>query len=261
MRRRIDDALGNTGEIIRFGVLTVRTVGSWRAWRYSGEALRQAGILITSSALVLAGLMFIIGTTCGVEGAFFNRNTGSPAYSGLFVAWCNLREAAPYAFGYMMAAKVGTGYVAELGAMRVSDEIDALEVMAIDTVAFLCATRLIAVWIVTGPIYLLGIGASYVAGYLAVIQVGDTSGGAFGLIFWFFQSPLDVIFSVTKGFAMATLVVIVGCYYGYTARGGSVGVGTAAAKSMVVNIVGVHIIGMVGTYVFWGADPHAPIGG
>ena len=76
----------------------------------------------------------------------------------MFSAWCDLREIIPYAFGYMMSAKVGTGIVAELGAMRISDEIDALEVMGIDSMTFLCATRLLAAWLVLPFMYLAGIG-------------------------------------------------------------------------------------------------------
>jgi phospholipid/cholesterol/gamma-HCH transport system permease protein len=110
--------------------------------------------------------------------------------------------------------------------------------------------------------YLVGIGVMYTASYLAVVkQIGDVSSGGYFLIFWQFQNPPDLIFSLTKGMVMATAIVLVGCYYGYTASGGPVGVGTATAKSMVLNIVLVHIIGMLGTLVFWGANPRAPIGG
>ncbi len=162
----------------------------------------------------------------------------------------------PYAFGYMLAAKVGTGIVAELGAMRISDEIDALEVMGVPPVTFLCATRLLAAWIAFPFMYLVGIGIMYLASYLAVVeQIGDVSSGGYLLIFWMFQNPPDLIFSLIKGMVMATAIVLVGCYYGYTASGGPVGVGTATAKSMVLNIVLVHIIGMLGTLVFWGANP------
>ena len=102
----------------------------------------------------------------------------------------------------------------------------------------------------------------YLASYVAVVkQIGDVSTGGYELIFWMFQNPGDLIFSLTKGMAMATVIVLVGCYYGYTASGGPVGVGTATAKSMVFNIVMVHILGMLGTVVFWGANPRAPIGG
>jgi phospholipid/cholesterol/gamma-HCH transport system permease protein len=161
-----------------------------------------------------------------------------------------------------MAAKVGTGIVAELGAMRISEEIDALEVMGIDSMTFLCATRLLAAWIVLPFMYISAIGVAYLASYLAVVdQIGYTSAGGYLLVFWQFQNPLDFLYSVIKGMSMATAIVLVACYYGYNASGGPVGVGTATAKSMVLNLVLVNLIGMLGTQVFWGANPRAPIGG
>jgi phospholipid/cholesterol/gamma-HCH transport system permease protein len=256
------DWIASFGEIVRFCATVVAEVFSLKVMRFFGEALRQAGLLILSSTLVIWGLIFITGLQCGIEGAYFNRAVGVPAYAGVFAAWCDLRELVPYAFGYMMAAKVGTGIVAELGAMRISDEIDALEVMGISSMTFLCATRLLAAWLVLPFMYLAGIGAGFFASYLAVVQqIGEVSSGGYSLIFWMFQNPPDLLYSVIKAMAMATVIVLVGCYYGYTASGGPVGVGTATAKSMVLNIVMVHLIGMLGTQIFWGANPNAPIGG
>jgi phospholipid/cholesterol/gamma-HCH transport system permease protein len=254
--------LASFGTIAQFCGRVLAQVVTLRVLRFTGEALRQAGVLIVSSTLVIWGLVFIIGLQCGIEGAYFNRSTGAPAYAGVFAAWCDLRELVPYAFGYMMAAKVGTGIVAELGSMRISDEIDALEVMGIDSMLFLCATRLLAAWLVLPFMYIAAVGAGFFASYLAVVeQIGEVSSGGFFLIFWMFQNPPDLLYSVIKGMVMATIIVLVGCYYGYTASGGPVGVGTATAKSMVVNIVLVHLVGMLGTQVFWGANPRAPIGG
>ena len=255
--------LESTGEIARFTGNIVRDVWSLRVFRFFGETLRQSGILIIYSTLVIWSLVFITGlNTCGIEASYFNEATGTPAYAGVFAAWCNLREAVPIVFGYMMAAKVGTGIVAELGSMRISDEIDALEVMGISGMRFLCATRLLAAMMVLPFVYLASIGAGFFASYLAVVQeLGYVSSGGFLLIFWQFQNPTDVLFSLIKAMAMAFVIVIVGCYYGYNASGGPVGVGTATAKSMVVNLVSVHLIGMLGTQLFWGANPRAPIGG
>jgi phospholipid/cholesterol/gamma-HCH transport system permease protein len=256
------DWIASFGEIAKFSGRIMGQVFGLRVFRFFGEALRQAGILIVSSTLVIWGLVFIIGLQCGIEGAYFNRAVGSPAYAGVFAAWCDLRELVPYAFGYMMAAKVGTGIVAEIGSMRISDEIDALEVMGIDSVLFLCATRLLAAWMVLPFMYIAAVGAGFFASYLAVVeQIGEVSSGGYFLIFWMFQNPPDLLYSVIKGMTMATAIVLVGCYYGYNAGGGPVGVGTATAKSMVLNIVLVHLIGMLGTQVFWGANPRAPIGG
>jgi phospholipid/cholesterol/gamma-HCH transport system permease protein len=256
------DWIANFGEIAKFCGRVLGQVFGLRVFRFFGEALRQAGILILSSTLVIWGLVFIIGLQCGIEGAYFNRSVGAPAYAGVFSAWCDLRELVPYGFGYMMAAKVGTGIVAELGSMRISDEIDALEVMGIDSMVFLCATRLLAAWLVLPFIYIAAVGAGFFASYLAVVQqIGEVSSGGFFLVFWMFQNPPDLLYSVIKGMCMATAIVLVGCYYGYNASGGPVGVGTATAKSMVMNIVLVHLIGMLGTQLFWGANPRAPIGG
>jgi phospholipid/cholesterol/gamma-HCH transport system permease protein len=255
-------AIESFGDIVKFGGSVVSQIVELRVFKYFGETLRQSGILIISSTLVIWGLVFIIGLQCGIEGAYFTRSEGAPAFSGTFAAWCDLRELVPLVFGYMMAAKVGTGIVAELGSMRISDEIDALEVMGVPGITYLCATRLLAALLVLPFVYLCSIGAGFLASYIAVVQqIGDVSSGAYFLIFWQFQNPPDLIYSLIKAMCMAVVIVVVGCYYGYNASGGPVGVGTATAKSMVFNIVAVHIIGMLGTQLFWGANPRAPIGG
>jgi len=162
----------------------------------------------------------------------------------------------------MMAAKVGTGFVAELGSMRISDEIDALEVLGLDSLVYLCATRLLGMWLVLPFVYLAAIAIGFLGSYVAVVrQIGEVSPGGYLEIFWQFQNPVDLIYSGIKGMSMATFIVIVACYYGYTAGGGPVGVGKATAQSMVVNILGIHAIGMLGTQLFWGGNPRAPIGG
>jgi phospholipid/cholesterol/gamma-HCH transport system permease protein len=258
----IHRALHNAGLIFKFTGYVVRDTFNGRVIVFIGETIRQAGILIVSSTIVIWGLIFIVGLQCGIEGAYLLQSQGAPQYSGLFSAWCDLRELAPLTFGYMMAAKVGTGIVAELGSMRISEEIDALEVMGISGITFLCATRLLASWLVLPFIYLGGVAWGFLASYIAVVsQVANVSSGGYSLIFWEFQNPGDLLFSMIKAMAMATVIVLVGCYYGYTASGGPVGVGVATAKSMVVNIVSVHVVGMLGTQLFWGANPRAPIGG
>ena len=256
------DWISSAGEMTKFSGRILGDIFGLRVFAFFGEVLRQAGILITGSALVILTLVFITGLQCGIEAAYFNRSIGIPAFAGWFTAWCDLREIVPYGFGYMMAAKVGTGLVAELGAMRINEEIDALEVMGIRPITFLAATRLLAAWMVLPFIYVVAVGAGFFASWLAVVQqVGEVSSGGYLLIFWMFQNPPDLLFSVIKAMAMATAIVLVGTYYGFTAGGGPVGVGQATAKSMVLNIVLVHLIGAVGTQVFWGANPRAPIGG
>jgi phospholipid/cholesterol/gamma-HCH transport system permease protein len=250
------------GDLVRFCGQAFGDILNARVFHFFGETLRQAGILVLGSAMVIWGMVFILGLSCGIEGAYLGRQYGAPANAGVFSAWCDLREMVPYMFGYIMAAKVGTGIVAELGAMRINEEIDALEVMGVRPITFLAATRLLAAWIVLPFIYLSAVGVAFFSSYLAVVhQIGEVSAGGYSLIFWMFQNPPDLLFSVIKGMAMATAIVAVGCYYGYTASGGPVGVGKATAKSMILNMVLVHLIGMMGSQIFWGANPRAPIGG
>jgi phospholipid/cholesterol/gamma-HCH transport system permease protein len=255
--------LAATGEIGGFMAEVLQDVWGLRVFRFFGESLRQAGILIVGSTGVIWGLVFITGLgPCGIQAAYFNEATGVPAYAGLFAALCNLREAVPLIFGYMLSAKVGTGIVAELGAMRISEEIDALEVMGVNSMTFLCATRLLAAWMVLPFMYAGAIGVAYLGSYIAIVhQVGYVSSGGYLLVFWQFQNPDDYLFSVIKGMTIATAVVLVGCYYGYNASGGPVGVGQATAKSMALNLVLVNVIDALGTQLFWGSNARAPIGG
>jgi phospholipid/cholesterol/gamma-HCH transport system permease protein len=262
MAAAIRGGLEAFGEMIAFTLRVYRGIFTGRVLRFIGETLRQAGVLVVGSVLIVMMLVFILGLQCGIEGAYAARTIGAPSVSGAFTALCDLREVTPYAFGYMMAAKVGTGFVAELGSMRISDEIDALEVLGLDSLVYLCATRLLGMWLVLPFVYVAAISFGYIGSYIAVVrQIGEVSAGGYFQIFWQFQNPVDLIYSAIKGMTMATFIVIVGCYYGYTAGGGPVGVGKATAQSMVVNILGIHAIGMLGTQLFWGGNPRAPIGG
>jgi phospholipid/cholesterol/gamma-HCH transport system permease protein len=258
----VGDAVFNAGEMVQFAMRVLRSIFTLRVFAFSGELIRQAGIVIVSSGLVITSMIFVVGLQCGIEGGFQTAAVGAPAYAALFTAWCDLRELVPYVFGWMMAAKVGTGIVAELGAMRISEEIDALEVMGVDSLTFLCSTKLLAAWIVLPFLYMTGVAAGFFGSYIAVVeQLGQVSSGGYLQLFWQFQNPPDLLFSLTKAMTMATLIILVGCYYGYNTSGGPVGVGTATAKSMAVNLVLVHLVGMVFTQIFWGSNPRAPIGG
>jgi phospholipid/cholesterol/gamma-HCH transport system permease protein len=259
---RVGDGMEAAGTIGRFCGKVWWSVFNGKVLTYMGESLRQAGVLITGSMLIVLGLVFVLGAQCGIEGAYGAKAVGAQSSVGAFTALCDLREVIPYAFGYMMAAKVGTGIVAELGSMRISDEIDALEVMGIDSVVYLGATRLLGTWLVLPFVYTIAIIVGIFASFLTVvIQLGQVSTGGYLQLFWMFQTPLDFIFSMIKGMAMSTFVVLVGVYYGYHVTGGPAGVGRATAKSMVVNILGVHLIGLLGTQIFWGSNPRSPIGG
>ena len=259
LKRQLTSTFTTFGELTRFSVAALRAIPGLRL--HPTEVFRQAGILILSSGLIIFLMMFVIGAQCGIEGSYTLKQLGAPLYSGIFTAWCGLREMGPYMWGYILAAKVGCGLVAELGSMRISEEIDAVEVMGIDSMSYLVATRVVAAWIAMPFLYVIGLVLMFLAEKLVVVdQLASVSPGGYSFIFWLYQSPEDLLFSLIKIMAMGTVIVFVGCFFGYNASGGPVGVGRATARSMILNMVLIHIIGLLGTQLFWGLSPNAPIG-
>jgi len=252
------EAFGAVGDIGKFSGSVIRGIPELR--KYSSEVVHQAGILILASGLIIWVMQGVMGGVCGLEASYTLKQIGAPIYSGVFNAYCGLREMAPFMWGYIFSAKVGCGLVAELGSMRIADEIDAMEVMGIKSRTYLVGTRILAAWIAIPFLYTVGLGVMYVGEYLmTVVNLGNVSSGGYLYIFWLYQNPLDFLFSQIKVMTMGTVIVFVGCYYGFTASGGSVGVGKNTAKSMMLNMVLVHLVGLIGTQVFWGATPNAPI--
>lgn len=248
------------GDLARFSAEAV--VHAARGGRYFAEVLRQAGILVTGTTLVIVGLVFVIGGECGLFGIYLLRPLGASSFEGLGTGLCGLREMWPYMFAYIFAAKVGCGLVAEIGSMRISDEIDALESVAVDPMTYIVATRLLAVWMTVPLIYVVAmVFGSLGSGLVDVVQIPSVSYGQWATLHWAAQSLTDNLFSLLKVMVFATSVSLVGMYYGYRARGGAVGVGAATARSMVVNLVMIHVIGAALTSVFWGTDARTTIGG
>jgi len=255
---KVKTSITTGGEILRFSGRTIRSFGDLR--HFVPEILQQAGILILSSGLVIWLMQFVIGYQCGLEGKYVLDQIGAPLYSGVFNAWCLLREMSPYMYGYIFAAKVGCGLVAEIGSMRISDEIDALEVMGVKSRSYLVGTRIVAAWIAIPFLFIVGLGISFIGGYLVTVQLlGGVSPGGYSFIFWLFQNPLDLLYALIKVMLMATAIIFVGCYYGYTADGGPVGVGRSTARSMMLNMVLVHVIAFLTTQLLWGTNLNAPV--
>ncbi|WP_084269609.1 ABC transporter permease [Patulibacter minatonensis] len=252
--------LKEAGELAQFSgraVLELRGV-----FRYSAEILRQVGILVTGSLVVVALMQFVIGMQCATEANYVLRGYGASAYSGVFTAWCGIREMGPYMWGYIIAAKVGCGLVAELGSMRINNEFSAMESLGINPMRYVVATRLMACIIAFPMIYLVGLAFHMVANQVIIVdQIGEVSKGGWEGVHWAFIRPVDVLYSEIKIMAMGMAIVLVAMYYGYTAKGGPVGVGSATARSMILNLVLIHVIGSVLTMVFWGLNPASPVGG
>lgn len=255
---KVKESFTTGGEIAKFSGSIIRNLADVR--HYATEVFHQTGILILSSGLIIWVMQFVIGYECGLEANYTLKQIGAPLYSGIFTAWCAIREMAPYMWGYIFAAKVGCGLVAELGSMRISDEIDAMEVMGVRSRSYLVGSRIIAAWLAMPFLYTVGLGIMYVAEYLTVVvQLGGVSSGGYSFIFWLYQNPLDFLYSMMKVMSMGTVIIFVGCYYGYNASGGPVGVGRNTAKSMMLNMVLIHVVGVLGTQLFWGLAPNAPI--
>lgn len=270
LHKEVRDAFVNPARALTEGVgdlasFVTRSFGSIPGtFRYSSEVLRQAGLIITGSALVIWLMMFIVGTMCATEANYTLRSYGATVYSGVFTQYCGWREMAPYMFAYIVSAKIGCGLVAEIGSMRINEEIDALESLGISSMRYIVATRLIGAMMAFPFIYCAGLVLHSLATFLVVVvQIGEVSRGGYEFVYFAFGSPVDLVYSTTKAMVMGIAIVLVGCYFGYRARGGPVGVGTATARSMIVNMMLVHVLSSLMTMIFWGlnAGANQPIGG
>ncbi|NKQ55477.1 ABC transporter permease [Amycolatopsis sp. K13G38] len=227
---------------------------------YFSEVLRQAAILVRSSGLIIWFMMFAIGAETGLQGHYILDQVGASGYVGVFTAVGDLKADTTSMWGWVLAAKVGCGFVAEIGSMRISDEIDALEVMGVHSRAYLAGTRLWAMWITAPFLFLAGEGCQYIGSWLVVQpMLQTTSPGGYSNIFWSFQTPIDLLYALIWAMLLATLVVIVGCFYGYTASGGPVGVGRNTAKSMMVNMIIVSGAAAILYQFFFGTTIQTPI--
>jgi phospholipid/cholesterol/gamma-HCH transport system permease protein len=256
---QLRNGLQTAGEI---GLFTTRTIRDFPDMfrHYVPEVFRQAGILILSSGLIIWFMMLIMGAECGLEAGYTLRQIGAPLYSGTFDAYCGLRELSVYMWGWILSAKVGCGFVAELGSMRISDEIDAMEVMGIKSKSYLVGTRVAATFLAVPFMYVVGLGILYIGMYMiTVVNLQEVSSGGFLYIFWLYQNPYDFLAALSKVMAESIAIVGVGLFYGYNVTGGPVGVGRYTARSMIINLVLISLIGTIGTLAFWGVDTNAPI--
>jgi phospholipid/cholesterol/gamma-HCH transport system permease protein len=249
------DAAGDYASFTMRGLAGLRRVGD-----YAGEALRQASLIAVGSMLVILWITFLAGATCGLEGSAISRALGTGIAAPIFSAFCTTREIVPFIFGFIVAAKIGGGIVAELGAMRVNEEIDAMEVMGIPSMTYLVSTRMLAAAIMLPIAYLVGLAAAQGAAWLAsFVRFHDVSQGTWEFAFYTALDPLDILYSVIKGLVLSFAVIVTALYYGYRVRGGPVEVGVATAQSMAANLVLVTVLNMLMTFVFWGFDPNLPV--
>jgi phospholipid/cholesterol/gamma-HCH transport system permease protein len=213
-----------------------------------------AGALIVGGGMVFVifSMSFFTGTEVGLQGYNGLKQIGAEAFTGLIGSFANTREVTPLIAGVAFAAQVGAGFTAELGAMRISDEIDALEVMSVPSKPYLVATRVTAALIAIIPLYLISLFASFFATRLVSTQLFGLSPGVYDYYFRLYLPAKDVLFSLTKAMLFAVVVALIHCYYGYNASGGPAGVGVAVGRAIRLSIVMVVLLNLVLSLIFWG---------
>ncbi|MGI9020850.1 MAG: MlaE family ABC transporter permease [Solirubrobacterales bacterium] len=249
------DAAGEYSSFALRGIAGMRKLGP-----YGGEVLRQTALIASGSLLVILWMSFLAGATCGIEGSAVARALGTGIAGPIFSAFCTTREVVPFIFGFIVAAKIGGGIVATLGAMRVSEEVDAMDVMGVPSMTYLISTRMLAVLFMLPIVYLVGLAGGQAASWMAsFLRFGDVSQGTWEFAFYTVLDPIDLLYSVTKGMVISFGVILTALYYGYRVTGGPVEVGIATARSMAVNLMVVTILNMMLTFIFWGFNPNLPV--
>ncbi|MBZ5735314.1 ABC transporter permease [Nocardioides sp. TRM66260-LWL] len=252
--------LERIGDFVDFMLEAIREI-PYAVRAYPAEIMRHCGLLIRQNSLVVLFMLFMLGAVLGLTAHFLFTSIGIDSYIAAVNSVGGMRGIIQVVFGWIVAAKVGCGIVAELGAMRISDEIDALETMGIRSIAFLVSTRIVAMSIVMPLLFIVALSVNFYAGYLFNVDFLNTvSSGGFEYFLFLFQNGRDFAICVIWSFLLSLMLVVVSCYFGFTASGGPVGVGRNTAQSMLVNLVGISILSMMLVQLFYGNDPNAPIG-
>ena len=269
MIRRPIASFDSLGDQLAFHLRAIRwipqTIVHYRheVLRLIAEVTFGVGVLA-----VLGGTIGVIvmmsgftGVVVGLQGYAALDQIGSSVLTGFLSAYVNTREVAPVVAALALSATVGCGFTAQLGAMRISEEIDALEVMAIPSVPYLVTTRIIAGFIAVIPLYVVGLLSSYLAtrGVNTLIQGQST--GSFDHYFHLFLPPEDVIYSFIKVIIFAFVLVMIHCFYGFTATGGPAGVGVAVGRAVRTTIVVVAILNFFVGLALWGTTTTVRVAG
>lgn len=237
---------------------------------YKREILRLlAEVSFGSGALAVIGgtvgvicfLTFFTGTEVGLQGYQALNQLGSSAFTGFISAYFNTREISPLVAALALSATVGCGFTAQLGAMRISEEVDALEVMGVPSLPYLVTTRMIAGFVAVIPLYVIGLLTSYWATRTIATGYFGQSAGTYDYYFDLFLPPGDVLWSFAKALVFSVIVVLVHCYYGYTASGGPAGVGVAVGRAVRLAIVAVNVVDFFLSLAIWGATTTVRIAG
>lgn len=263
------DAFASLGSFASFAATTIKNVPSTLRL-YPAETLRQLkDIAWGSGALIVGGgtigvmilLSISAGTSLGIEGFNGLELVGLAPLTGFISASANTRELAPIIAALALASQVGCRFTAQLGSMKIHEEVDALEVMAVSPMRYLVTTRTIACMIAILPLYLIGLIGSYVASQVSVVVLFGQSPGQYDHYFSTFIQGRDILLSVVKILIFAIAVTLIHCWYGFKVSGGPQSVGEATGAAIRASIVVVVVIDMILTLIFWGGDPGFRVSG
>jgi phospholipid/cholesterol/gamma-HCH transport system permease protein len=255
------------GRLEEFGELTAYSVSTLKetplAFRYTAEVLRQLAILVRESTLIIAMMVMFVGFSATNFGYYFLKSAGATDYIGLVPGVVGARLIAALLFGYAFAAKVGCGLVAEIGAMKINEELDAFESEGVPTQRYVVGTRVAAAILYTPIITPIALAASTIGAWVdAVPVIHAVPSATFFHFDWSNQALGDQVFCYVMIVLLATTIVLVSCFYGTRAKGGPAGVGEAVARSLVINLVMVHVIlGLGDALIYGGGNLGLPIGG
>lgn len=245
--------LGRVLYHLLFDIIIRRKYGKTLAKQVSDITVGVGALVIGGGMIfVIATMSLATGAMVGLQGYPGLERIGAEAFTGLVASYSNVREVTPIIAGVALVAQVGTGFTAEIGAMRISEEIDALEVMGINSLAYLVCTRVAAGVIALVPLYLVSLFMAFFATRFITIQYFGLSPGIYDYYFHLYLPPIDVFYSVIKVAVFAFIVMFIHCYRGYYAYGGPVGVGVAAGRAIRESSVAIIVMNLVLSYIFWG---------
>lgn len=238
--------------------------------RYRKETVRLiAEMTLGAGALIMIGgtvgvaafLTLASGGVIAVQGYSSLGNIGVEALTGFLSAFLNVRVVAPVIAGIALAATIGAGATAQLGAMRVAEEIDAVESMAVHPVSYLVSTRLIAGLIAIVPLYSLSVLAAFFAARFTTVYINGQSKGLYDHYFNTFLIPSDLLWSFLQAIVMSVAVMLVHTYYGYNAQGGPVGVGIAVGQAVRTSLIVVVVVTLFISLAVYGASGNFNLSG
>lgn len=224
----------------RMGIFAGRTVAAWMTGPFYVNAFFHALFRIGFASLPVVGMTAIFtGAALALniyDGSLrFNAETFLPQILGVSI----VRELGPVLAALMVAGRCSSAMAAEIGAMRVSEQIDAMSTLAVDPFKYLIAPRVLATTIALPVLTLIANIIGVYGGYLVAVYALDFEGAVYIRNLSDFLTNEDVLSGLAKAAAFGFLISIMGCFYGFNSRGGAQGVGAATRTAVVAAAVAV----------------------